>query len=256
MEYIASLSYGKDSLHMLEVIHQSGLPLDRIIHAEIMATATMSANLPPIVEFKDKADRIIKQRYGIEVERVRAKVSYNDVFYTVKQRGKRRGEIYGFPWILGSWCIPMLKTSVLDKGNRGAIKYIGYTDDEKSPARQKKIREYNDGTNTGKLRYPLVDYNITEQNCFDWCENNDLLSPTYKTSIRDGCWFCHKQPLQQLFYLYTEYPERWQMLLAWEKDTRGSFTTSKVTIEQLTERFRQGFVYKKDMKNANQLKLF
>ena len=37
MEYIASISYGKDSLAMLEVIHRNNLPLDRIVHVEIMA---------------------------------------------------------------------------------------------------------------------------------------------------------------------------------------------------------------------------
>lgn len=41
MEYIASISYGKDSLAMLEVIAEHSLPLDRIIHVEIMATATI-----------------------------------------------------------------------------------------------------------------------------------------------------------------------------------------------------------------------
>ena len=38
MQYIASLSYGKDSCAMLEVIHQHKMPLDRIVHVEIMAT--------------------------------------------------------------------------------------------------------------------------------------------------------------------------------------------------------------------------
>ncbi len=32
---IASLSYGKDSLKMLDVIMEHGYPLDKVIHAEI-----------------------------------------------------------------------------------------------------------------------------------------------------------------------------------------------------------------------------
>lgn len=69
-EHILSLSYGKDSLACLEAIKQLGLPLDRIIHAEVWATDTIPADLPPMVEFKKKADAIIKERYGIEVEHV------------------------------------------------------------------------------------------------------------------------------------------------------------------------------------------
>lgn len=54
MKYIASLSCGKDSIAMLEVIKQHNLPLDRILHVEIMATPNINADLPPMVEFKEK----------------------------------------------------------------------------------------------------------------------------------------------------------------------------------------------------------
>lgn len=69
-EYILSLSYGKDSLACLEAIKQLGYPLDRIVHAEVWATDTIHADLPPMVEFKKHADQIILDRYGIEVEHI------------------------------------------------------------------------------------------------------------------------------------------------------------------------------------------
>jgi hypothetical protein len=71
-EYVLSLSYGKDSLACLEAIKLLGLPLDRIIHAEVWATNTIPADLPPMVEFKAKADAIIKERYGLTVEHISA----------------------------------------------------------------------------------------------------------------------------------------------------------------------------------------
>lgn len=67
-EYVLSLSYGKDSLACLEAIKILGYPLDRIITAEVWATDTIPADLPPMMEFKEKADKIIKERYGITVE--------------------------------------------------------------------------------------------------------------------------------------------------------------------------------------------
>jgi len=42
-EYVLSLSYGKDSLACLGAIEKLGLPLDRIIHAEVWATDTIPA---------------------------------------------------------------------------------------------------------------------------------------------------------------------------------------------------------------------
>ena len=71
-QYILSLSYGKDSLACLEAIKLLGLPLDRIVHAEVWATDTIPADLPPMVDFKAKADKIIIDRYGIKVEHIYA----------------------------------------------------------------------------------------------------------------------------------------------------------------------------------------
>ena len=94
-EYILSLSYGKDSIACLEAIRQLGWPLDRIVHAEVWATDTIHADLPPMVEFKAKADAIIKERYGIDVEHVCAmkdgkKLTYEDLFYHVPARKSQK----------------------------------------------------------------------------------------------------------------------------------------------------------------------
>lgn len=104
LEHILSLSYGKDSLACLGAIEKLGLPLDRIIHAEVWATDTIPADLPPMVEFKKKADAIIKDRYGIEVEHIRAKRTYEECFYMITggtkkhSKFKNAGKIYGFPY--------------------------------------------------------------------------------------------------------------------------------------------------------------
>lgn len=73
-EYVLSLSYGKDSCACIGAIEKLGLPLDRIIHAEVWATDTIPADLPPMVEFKAKADEIIYKRTGIKVEHLCAKI--------------------------------------------------------------------------------------------------------------------------------------------------------------------------------------
>ena len=90
-QYILSLSYGKDSIACLKAIEELGWPLDRIIHAEVWATDTIQADLPPMVEFKAKADKIIKERWGIEVEHLCAtrngeKLTYEKLFYRVPKR--------------------------------------------------------------------------------------------------------------------------------------------------------------------------
>lgn len=72
MTHVLSLSYGKDSLACLEACKLLGYPIDRVIHAEVWATDTIPADLPPMVDFKKKADNIILERYGLVVEHITA----------------------------------------------------------------------------------------------------------------------------------------------------------------------------------------
>ena len=48
MTHILSLSYGKDSLACLEACKLLDYPIDRVIHAEVWATDTIPAELPPM----------------------------------------------------------------------------------------------------------------------------------------------------------------------------------------------------------------
>ncbi len=228
MEHILSLSYGKDSLACLGAIKELGLPLDRIIHAEIWATKTIPADLPPMIDFKKKADKIIKERYGIDVEHISADTNYQEVFYRIikSEKSKRKGEIYGFPMINCIWCNNLLKTSALSKISKNCIAYIGIAIDE--PKRFKILNELK--------KSPLVAAKWTEKMCYDWCLKNNLLSPIYRTSARGGCWFCHNQSVEQLRLLRRNYPDYWELLMKWDNDSPFSFKP-KHTVHDYDKRF-------------------
>lgn len=91
-EYIARISYGKDSLKMLDVIFTRNLPLDRITTTDVWATDTVSANLPPMEEFKARMDERIWNLYRVDVEHLCArnkdgsKKTYEQMFYHVPVR--------------------------------------------------------------------------------------------------------------------------------------------------------------------------
>ena len=125
---ILSLSYGKDSLACLGAIEELGWPLDRIVHAEVWATDTIPADLPPMVEFKARADAIIKERYGITVEHISAvererRLSYERQFYKKRFNKKLNDEcIYGFPMVRGAWCNSKLKMQALNSVAKGDIR--------------------------------------------------------------------------------------------------------------------------------------
>lgn len=98
-QYIARISYGKDSLKMLDVIKSRGLPLDRITTTDVWATDTIPANLPPMQEFKDRMDQRIWDMYRIQVEHLCAmnkdgtKKTYEQMFYHVPVRRSQSGQV-------------------------------------------------------------------------------------------------------------------------------------------------------------------
>ena len=226
--HVLSLSYGKDSLACLGAIEKLGWPLDRIVHAEVWATDTISADLPPMVEFKVHADKIIKERWGIEVEHIRGRYTFEQAFYRILCGNKRPGTIYGWPIPKGPWCnsdVKMPPLKAIEKG--GAIVYIGIAIDEPN--------RFHNLTETKKS--PLVEAGWTEADCRRWCEENNLLSPIYTTTARGGCWFCHNQSVGQLRLLRKNYPELWALMLKWDKDSPVSFKPDGHTVHDYDRRF-------------------
>jgi hypothetical protein len=125
-QHIARISYGKDSLKMLEVIKSRGLPLDRITTTDVWATETIFANLPPMDAFKERMDQRIWDMYRIEVEHLCAlnkdgsKRTYEQMFYHTpvrrsqngnveRERRFQDGTITGFPVLGRPWCQGELK---------------------------------------------------------------------------------------------------------------------------------------------------
>lgn len=228
-EYILSLSYGKDSLACLGAIEQLGWPLDRIVHAEVWATDTIPADLPPMVEFKAKADEIIEQRWGIRVEHFRSKHTYDELFHAVKKTGRGPGDFRGFPMVRGTWCNSDLKRPALRMGcPKHSVQYVGIAVDE--PERLERLKKHSKVS-------PIAEAGWEEAYCRKWCEENDLLSPIYTTATRGGCWFCHNQGVDQLRLLRKNYPEYWALMLKWDKDSPVTFKADGHTVQDFDARF-------------------
>ena len=182
-----------------------------------------------MVQFKNRADRIIKEMTGIEVERIRSDRTYEEQFYTRRRKGKWEGKIYGWPIIKGPWCNSYLKVKPLNNAQKNTIQYIGIAADE--PGR------FHNLSDTKKS--PLVEAGWTETMCREWCEANGLLSPIYTSATRGGCWFCHNQSVQQLRLLRKEWPEYWALMLKWDKDSHITFKPDGHTVRDYERRFAE-----------------
>ncbi len=238
--HILSLSYGKDSIACLGAIEKLGWPIERIIHAEVWATDTIPADLPNMVEFKAKADSIIKERWGIEVEHVRSNKTAEKMFYHRRTKGNRTGEIMGWPMIKKCELQNSLKICPMKEAQKGNIVYIGIAKNELGRI---------DRLNKTKIS-PLLEIGWTEEDCFKWCSENSLLSPVYtSSSIRSGCWFCPCQPLNQLRLLRKNYPELWDLMLKRDNDSPVKFKANGQTVHDFEHRFQmedEGIIYSYD----------
>ena len=231
MKYVASLSFGKDSMAMLIKIKELGLPLDEVIYVDIMFDDDTSGETPEMASFITKAEKILKEKFNVEVTHLRG-VTFKEQFYKVKQRGKHIGDNYGFPYTIGAWCNDRLKMQPIKEYMRKQtdeiIQYVGIAYDE--PERYERL---NHETHIA----PLYDLKITEKEAMEICRKYDLLSPIYKTSFRGGCWFCPKQRLSQLKWLYQEHNDLWNILKEMEKDSFNTFKPN-TTLKDLEERFK------------------
>ena len=231
MKYVASLSFGKDSMAMLIKIKELGLPLDEVIYVDIMFDDDTSGETPEMASFITKAEKILKEKFNVEVTHLRG-VTFKEQFYKVKQRGKHIGDNYGFPYVIGAWCNSRLKMQPIKEYMRKQtdeiIQYVGIAYDE--PERYERL---NHETHIA----PLYDLKITEKEAMEICKKYDLLSPIYKTSFRGGCWFCPKQRLSQLKWLYQEHNDLWNTLRDMEKDSFNTFKPN-TTLKDLEERFK------------------
>ena len=304
-EYIARISYGKDSLKMLDVIFTRNLPLDRITTTDVWATDTVSANLPPMEEFKARMDERIWHLYRVDVEHLCARnkdgsrKTYEQMFYhipvrrsqTVQVERERQASarvdpripgsmepvvsnwtqtkcqatecreqlpdslptpgtttarssrfadnsIKGFPLATGiTWCqklklrvdTPSLSTErPTRRQKRNIVEYIGIASDE--PDRFGQLNE--------RKRAPLVEFGIDEDLCGLYCQYGRCLGPSYDTSCRDGCWFCHNQGVDSLRNLWRNWPDHWALLMKWDLDSPVTFKADGHTVHDFDKRFR------------------
>lgn len=81
-------------------------------------------------------------------------------------------------------------------------------------------------------------FDIDEGLCGLYCQYNDILAPTYESSCRDGCWFCHNQGVNSLRLLRRNYPDLWTLLMKWDLDSPSTYHADGHTVHDFDFRFQ------------------
>ena len=207
MRYLASCSFGKDSLAAILLAKKHGEPLDEAVYCEVMFDKTISGEVPEHRDFIYTKGIPALERMWIKVTVLRGKKTYVDLFTGRITRGPKKGMLRSFP-VCGKCYVqrdcklrPILryqKTLPPD-----TVQYIGIAKDE-----QERLLRLE-----GRQVSLLEKYNCTEQDAKELCRQAGLLSPIYQFTNRGGCWFCPNAKRKELRHLYDHHPELWARML-------------------------------------------
>lgn len=207
--YIASCSFGKDSIATILLALENGEPLDRVVFAEVMFDHSrgISGEIPEHIEWVYSTAIPRLEAMSVKVDVVRAERDYVYFFANAVGGGRYQGKIYGFP--LAGMC-NINRDCKLNPIRRylkqfeNVIQYIGIAKDE--PNRLGRL--------DGVKKISLLDkYNYTEAMARQKAEEYGLLSPIYTTGSRNGCWFCPNASIKQFGRFRKAHPDLWAELV-------------------------------------------
>ena len=234
--YVVSFSGGKDSTAMLLKLIELGQPVDIILFCDTG------------LEFPQLYDHIkmVEKNIGRKVTVVKSDDDFEYLF-AYKEITHRRSQKFisqygmhqkGYGWAGPKmrWCTNRLKDAPRERFLKplreqyDVIEYVGIAADETYRLKR--------NTNTRKnIRLPLVEWNMTESDCLDYCYSLGYdWGGLYQKMKRVSCWCCPLQPIKELHVLYKDFPSLWAQLKRWDNMTWRKFR-SDYSVEELEKRF-------------------
>lgn len=242
VKYIASVSFGKDSLAMLLRLLSEKRPLDFVVFYNT------GMEFECIYRIRDMVIQMLNEHEITYVE-----LSPDEPFiYSALERKikyrKKEGYHYGYGWCGGPcrWATKNKLTAIQrfkESLNDDVTDYVGIAVDE--PERFSKAK------NKGKIM-PLVEWNMTEADCLEYCRSQGFAweeSTTtqietvdlYDILDRVSCWCCANKNLRELRNIYKYLPQYWQRLKDMQdkidRPFKGYYKGNPIGIYELEQRF-------------------
>ncbi|WP_457744110.1 phosphoadenosine phosphosulfate reductase domain-containing protein [Sulfurimonas sp.] len=203
MKYIATISFGKDSTVMCDLLLKNNYPLDYIVFTDTLL------EFPMMYEYKDKVCDYFKQRYCVDVIVTKPDSTFEDwCFGKIEDENARmNGFIRGIPMVWSEPCYWRREAKVKpqeklfrDIGDHKI--YIGFT-----------LGEAQRRMSDDKFIYPLIDYfHMSERNCQEYLINQEMQNPLYNYFTRTGCSVCPAQSDKAWFVIWKHFPDTWEYM--------------------------------------------
>lgn len=229
MKYIASVSFGKDSLAMLLRLIEYDKPLDEVVFYDT------GMEFECIYNLRNKILPLL-QAHNIKYIELKPKDTF---LYTMFEKPvkKRNGTIgKGYSWCGGRcrWGTTE-KLKAIEKHCKGNYEYVGIAYDEQN--RLSKERK-------GNKLFPLAEWKMTEKECLEYCYNkgynwNEDGIELYSILDRVSCWCCCNKNLKELENYYKYLPKYWNKLKELQSKTDRPMKYNKYTVFDLENKFKK-----------------
>ncbi|WP_067177046.1 phosphoadenosine phosphosulfate reductase family protein [Sulfurospirillum sp. UCH001] len=208
MKYIATISGGKDSVTMCDLLLKNGYPVDYIIFQDTL----MEFDL--MYHYIEKLKSYFKNRYKKEIIVTKPRTTFEHWCYGVinDKTSKFDGCIRGIPMVWSEPCYWRREAKVKPSeeliesliGCYGERKiYIGYTLDERTRIQKDE-----------KLLYPLItEFKMTERDCKHYLINEEMENPLYKFFNRTGCGMCPGQSEKAWYQVWKNFKDMWTYMV-------------------------------------------
>lgn len=231
-KYIASVSFGKDSLAMLLMLLNREEKLDEVIFYDT------GMEFQAIYNIRDKIIKLLKDK-NIKYTELKSKLPFEYMMYEKPVKHRNGTITKGY-----SWCGGRCRWGTSEK-NRIIRKYIkdNYGDNYKEYVGI-AYDEPNRIKNDEHKIYLLYDLGLTEKECLKYCHRKGYF--WYEGSVelydildRVSCWCCANKNLKELRSYYKYLPTYWNKLKDMQSKTDRPFKNNKYSIFDLEERFKK-----------------
>ena len=228
MKYIASVSFGKDSLAMLLRLIEENKPLDEVVFYD----TGMEFNC--IYQIRNKVKQLLEDK-NIKYTELKPKETFEYTMFE-KPVHKRDGTTSkGYSWCGGRcrWGTTE-KLKSIEKYCKGNYEYVGIAYDE-----QKRLVKERKGN---KL-FPLADWKMKEKDCLKYCYGKGYKwledgIELYSILDRVSCWCCCNKNLKELKNYYKYLPKYWNKLKEFQKRTSRPMKYNKYSVFDLENKFK------------------
>lgn len=238
MNYIASVSFGKDSLAMLLLLIEKRMPLNEVVFYDT------GMEFKAIYNIRDKILPLLEKN-NIKYTELKPNCEFCYKMFEKPVNVGKPNEHKGYSWCGGRcrWGTTE-KLQAIEKYCKGNYEYVGIAFDETE--RLTKERK-------GNKLFPLADWKMIEKDClnycyeqgFNWLEktNSAFKVPEYidlyQILDRVSCWCCANKNLKELKNYYKYFTNSyWKELKNYQTLTSRHFKRN-YSIFDLEKRFKK-----------------